>query len=472
MPDPTMTGLEILVVDDEAMLRKRLVATLEQGRASVTGAGCLAEARNCLESLSFDFVLLDVNLPDGNGLDLLRKKEISPNTVVVVMTADGGIETAVEAMRLGASDYLVKPFDPAELNLVYTRARKMRTTSRREEFQREQLTEDQLFFGDPSSPVNQALQRILETDHRLQDKLPPVLIEGETGTGKTTLARFLHASGPRARMPFLEINGSALPDNLAESELFGHERGAFTDARSARIGLFEAADGGTLFLDEIASLSPAIQAKLLKVIEDGRVRRLGGNREVQVDVRLIAASNRPLREAVAAGEFREDLFHRLDLICLRLPPLRERRDEIPQLARFLLKGLGRKYRRPGISITPEGEERIRHYPWPGNIRELAHQIERQIILQPSDSLDFSELPGTASTPGTTGTSDSELQGTSDWLNPGWRFPETGFDLEAAEHRLIRRAIDQAGGNVSRAARILGVSRDTLRYRLNQKNPGN
>lgn len=459
-----LSGLEILIIEDDFMFRRRLAAALEKAGAEVAVAENVREGRNCLESLHFDLALVDVNLPDGTGVDLLKEERFSPNTVVIIMTADGGVETAVQAMRLGASDYLSKPFDPAELPLVYQRARGARISRRREEFQqqKEASTRNSLFFGDSDNALKQQIERILETDRRLDSHLPPVLIEGETGTGKTTIARYLHASGPRAAKPLLELNCSALPESLAESELFGHEQGAFTDARSARIGLFEAADGGTLFLDEIASLSASIQSKLLKVIEDGRVRRVGGNREVSVDARIIAASNRPLREAISEGDFREDLFHRLDLLRLQLPPLRDRAAEIPGLAAFLLRTLTRKYRRPNLNISPEGERRLLAYPWPGNIRELAHEVERQVILEPGDTLHFSTLdagPGAEASAAPAGAA---------WLNPAWSFPESGFSLEEAEQHLIQLALDQSGGNVSQAARLLGISRDTLRYRLSQK----
>jgi len=292
----SLAGLSVLVVDDEAMLRRRLAAHLEALGADVTGVENLAAARNQIAALEFDFVLLDIHLPDGLGLDLLRAGIISPTTGVVVMTAQGGVEGAVEAMRLGALDYLVKPFDPAVLPLVMRRARQARQSSRVAEHAREAGGESLFFFGDSLAPLRKQLEKILAADRRLQTRLPPVLITGETGTGKSSLARWLHRNGPRATHPIIEVNCSALPESLAESELFGHERGAFTDARTARQGLFEAAHGGTLFLDELPSLSPALQAKVLMAIEDRKIRRLGGNRQIEVDVRVIAATSRDLHE--------------------------------------------------------------------------------------------------------------------------------------------------------------------------------
>ncbi|HVY71760.1 MAG TPA: sigma 54-interacting transcriptional regulator, partial [Verrucomicrobiae bacterium] len=287
-----LTGLSILIVEDELLLRKQLAATLERLGTDVTQAASLDQARKFLERLSADFVLLDVNLPDGSGLDLLKEKAISASTSVIVMTAHGGVAGAVEAIKLGAVDYLVKPFDPGELPLVIQRARRAAKSARLDEHRRTQDGHKEFFFGSSLAALQAQLQKILAADRRMQTELPPVLIHGETGTGKTTIARWLHQQGPRAGQALVEVNCSALPEQLAESELFGHERGAFTDARMARLGLFEAADGGTLFLDELPSLSSALQAKVLTAIEDRKIRRLGSNKEIPVDVRIVAATNR------------------------------------------------------------------------------------------------------------------------------------------------------------------------------------
>ncbi len=455
----TLAGLSVLVVDDEAMLRRRLAAHLDALGADVTGVETLAAARNQLADLEFDFVLLDIHLPDGVGLDLLRTRAIPTTTGVVVMTAQGGVEGAVEAMRLGALDYLVKPFDPAVLPIVMRRARQARQSSRVAEHARTTGDEAFFFFGDSLAPLRAELEKILAADRRLQTRLPPVLITGETGTGKSSLARWLHRNGPRAAQPIIEVNCSALPESLAESELFGHERGAFTDARTARQGLFEAAHGGTLFLDELPSLSSALQAKVLMAIEDRKIRRLGGNRQIEVDVRVIAATSCDLREAVEVGEFREDLLHRLDLYRANLPPLRERGGDILKLAEQLLAQLCRQHRLPRRQITEEGRRRVLAYRWPGNVRELAHELERGLVFEESAALDFAHLPG--------GTSPTPAAQTTvgDWLNPGFSFPEQGFVLDDAMNRLMQLALKQAGGNASHAARLLGVTRDFIRYRL-------
>ena len=290
------------------------------------------------------------------------------------------------------------------------------------------------------------LERIAQTD-------ATVLLEGETGTGKDVLARAIWTESAHAQGPFVVVDCGAVTYSLLESELFGHERGAFTDARQARIGLFEAADGGTLFLDDIGLLSPATQAKVLAAVEDGTIRRLGGTREIAVDTRLIAASNRPLADLVRQGAFREDLYHRLDLLRLALPPLRERGTDIVALARHMLEQIAARHRRAGLTITPGGEARLLAQPWRGNVRELAHEIERAVIFSGSAALDFAHLDGPAVPPA------------GGWRNPAWSLPATGFSLDTLENELIAEALRETGDNVSAAARRLGVTREFIRYRL-------
>jgi len=467
-----LKGSSVLVLEDEVFLRRDVAGFLEDRGAEVYEAKNLAEARNCLREVAFDFVLMDINLPDGNSLDLLREGAVSGNSIVVVMTAEGGVETAVDAMRLGAADYLSKPFETGELPIVFERARQGRSLSRIREHELEAAGgggDAGFFFSEGLTALRAQLDRILDADARMRGAPPAILIEGETGTGKSSIARWIHQNGPRAAAPLIEVNCSTLPDQLAESELFGHEKGAFTDARSSRIGLFEAARGGTLFLDEVASLSPAVQTKLLTAIENRVIRRLGGNRPIAVDVRLIAASLRPVDDLVAEGLFREDLFHRLNLLRLRLPPLRERPGDIPALAERLLKPLKSRYRRPAVTISAAGMQRLCACAWPGNVRELAHELERALIFAESDTLDFAHLGGGASA---ASAADATASATG-LLNPFWQLPaeDAGFDFEKALQELtgavIQRALDACDGNVSAAARLLGVSRDFVRYRLKQ-----
>jgi DNA-binding NtrC family response regulator len=454
-----LTGASLLLLEDEPLLRRRIASHLEKLGAEVTTATNLAEAREALRNVSFDFALLDVNLPDGRSLTLLEEKAVPASVVAVVMTAEGGVAGAVEAMRRGAADYLVKPFDLEELGVRLARARRDRSSKRNEQHKREQQTQadDLFFFGSALADVEKQLEKIIAADRRVQGALPPVLIEGETGTGKTTLARWLHQRGPRADGPLVELNCSALPETLAESELFGHERGAFTDAKEARIGLLEAAEGGTLFLDELPSLSSGVQAKLLKAIEDRAIRRVGGNRTLTIDARIIAATNADLRTLVREGKFREDLLQRLDLFRIRIPPLRERGDDIVPLAERLAARIAKNYGRTPRPIPSVGQERLRAHPWPGNVRELAHEIERSLVFD-DDELTFSSLAGAH------GAAHGEIAAAT-WVSPAFKLPESGFSLEAAIDELVRKALAQTDGNVSAAARLLGVTRDYIRYRL-------
>ena len=460
-----LSGREILIVEDEVLLRKRLAAHLESQGASCTAVGTVQEGRNALENLPLDYALCDVNLPDGQGLDLIEVAQEQGDIPVVIMTADGGWQLAVDAMKRGAADYLAKPFDPHEVPLVLARAESGRRQTRLKRHRNEptvSVSDDQgLFFGDALQGFREQLQKVIEADRRLKDKLPPVLIEGETGTGKTSVARWLHVNGSRSDKELVVVNCAALPEQLAESELFGHEKGAFTDAKQARIGLFEAADGGTLFLDEIASLSEALQAKVLTAIEEGCIRKVGSAKTIAINVRLIAASNRSLKALSAQGAFREDLYHRLNLLSFEIPPLRERGEDLLRISDHLLEKLSRKYGYTEAGFSKRCRQSIVAYDWPGNVRELEHEIERALVLGVPEALEFASLSGGLSESG-------EEPDPNDWLKLGWEFPEEGFSLEDSIDRLIDKAIDQCGGNVSKAARMLGVARDYIRYRKGKK----
>jgi DNA-binding NtrC family response regulator len=450
-------GCEVLLLEDDSVLRRRLSAHLRALGAEVTEVTTIGKARAALSGLHFDFALVDLHLPDGEALELLREGAFSENTGVVVMTAFGGIKDAVEAMRQGAGDYLSKPFEPDELPIAFMRCREKRGIARRDEFRAGENSSSEgveLFFGESLGATRGQLDMILASERRLERNLPPILIEGETGTGKSLLAGWMHRQGPRGSRPFIKVNCAALPETLAESELFGHERGAFTDARTARIGLFEAADGGSLLLDDIGTLSATSQAKVLAVVEDHAIRRLGATKEIGVDVRLIAASNEPLADLVKGGTFREDLYHRLHLLHLTLPPLRERGMDVVALAKHLLERIARRHRMKDMAFSSAGESRLLAYGWPGNARELAHVIERELIFSRGRMLDFESLGATPP------------HAVTGWRNPIWRVPDEGFTIDSVITDLINEVLRETDHNISATARRLGVTREFLRYRLN------
>lgn len=455
---------EILLLEDDLFLAKRIASFLEKNGSEVTHCKSLLEARNALTSLNYEAALLDLNLPDGESLELFREEIIPDNTSTVLMTGEGGIRSAVKAIQLGAADYLAKPFDLEELPLIFAHAdnRKKSTRLRQHAQEKVKRKTDNLFFNGSFKADLENLEKILSADYRLKTHLPPLLIDGPTGSGKSTYARWIHANGPRSENSFVEVNCSAIPDSLVESELFGHEKGAFTDAQNARIGLFEAADQGTLFLDEIASLSLPAQAKVLLAIENGIIRRLGGTKEIKVDVRIIVAANQDLREMIEEGQFREDLFHRLDLLRIKIPPLNSRGKDILLLARHFLNTLCQKYKLPVPSLSKKSEDLLLAHSWTGNTRELIHELERTLVMsEKGKSLDI--LPTRVSS-----VVHQSEQNHKDWLNPSFSFPKDGFDLEKEVVRLIQLGIQQSNGNISEAARLLGVPRDYIRYRLQKK----
>ena len=459
-PNSSLKGKEILLLEDDTFLLKRLIAQLESADAEVTSCTSIKEAEVALQSLSFDFALMDLNLPDGESLQLLRNEKIPSNTLTILMTAEGGIKSAVEAMRLGAADYLSKPFDTEEISILLLKAEQQRKNQRLIQHsleKRRQKTANLYFEGSFAQDLAQ-LKKITEVDQRLSSDLPPILIDGPTGSGKSTYAKWIHDHGPRRDAPFVAINCSAIPNNLIDSELFGHEKGAFTDAKNSRIGLFEAADKGTLFLDEIASLSLEAQAKLLLAIENQIIRRVGGTKEIKIDVRIIGAANQDLREMIKEGSFREDLFHRLDLLRIKIPALASRGKDIAGLARHLLISLTSKYDIPTPVISNESQKSLLSNSWTGNTRELIHELERSLILtEPGKPLQIK-----------INQFQQNSSNKDDWLNENFCFPKNGFDLENEIIRLIELAISQTDGNISEAARTLGVPRDYIRYRLQKK----
>ena len=452
----------LLIVDDEALLARSLAKLFSRLGFETQHAGTIADAKRMVEAASADIVLLDLRLPDGSGLDLLGALlSKDADLPVIMMTAYGSVSDAVHAMQRGARDYVQKPFDLNEIQLKVEHA--LRGTRERREisYYRERGAAAGAILGEsPSAERLRALvTRIGHMTSGAGAPAPTVLLLGETGSGKGHVARALHASGGRHDGPFIEVNCTALPENLIEAELFGYEKGAFTDAKTARAGLFETAEGGTLFLDEIGHISPALQAKFLKVIEEKVVRRVGANAARRVDVQIVAATNRDLEAAVRLNEFREDLYQRLSVAVIRIPPLREREGDAARLGRALLEDTCRRYGAVPRVLSAEAEAALAQYPWPGNVRELANTMERVVLFSDSDPVRIDDLglPTTSTAGGTvavTPSGDIRID-----------FPDNGLSLEAVERALIVRALDKASGNQSAAARLLGISRDTMRYRL-------
>jgi DNA-binding NtrC family response regulator len=449
-----VTGLEVLLVEDEPVLAKNLRRSLERAghvvEAVESGEAALEHARVARP----DVVLLDNRLPGMSGIETLRAlREHDPSIVVILMTAFATLEDAINAMRLGAADFVRKPVGLADLELAIQRAVKNERLQQELHYYRGQ--HDGRGQGDliGSSEAMSQLQRTLARLASIAPgRGPTILITGETGTGKGLIARLLHRTSARASGPFIDVNCTAIPESLLEAELFGYEKGAFTDARSAKPGLIEAAEGGTLFLDEIGHVSGAVQAKLLKVIEERTVRRLGSVRDRVTDVWVIAATNRNLEQSVRSGEFREDLYHRLRVLEIAVPPLRERGDDVVELATHFLRAHATRYGMPVPRLSDAAIETLRRYRWPGNVRELANVLERALIMGEESVLEPGDLAIAATTEGGAG----EFRVV---------FPPGGIVWADLEKSLIEQALAQSGGNQVRAAKLLGLSRDALRYRM-------
>ncbi len=448
----------ILVVDDERTLARAVKAFLQESGYEAEVAGDAEQALGMLETLRPDVVFSDVRLPGMDGIELLRRiREFDPAIPVVIMTAYGTIEGAVQAVKLGAFDYLKKPVDLEELKLLADRARETSQLKQELSYYRRRAARE-IPFGDVIGN-SAAIQGVLEQARQIAalDETPPVLISGETGTGKGLVARTIHASSPRAARPFIEVNCTALPATLMEAELFGHERGAFTDAKESKLGLFEAAEGGFLFLDEVGDVELSLQGKLLKAVEDRTVRRVGGVRDRRIDVRILAATNRDLEREAERERFRRDLYFRLAVILLRLPPLRERGEDILSLADHFLARFSVKYGKSVARIEGAARDLLLAYPWPGNVRELSHVIERAVLWSRGPSLDVEHLSLSTPMP------EADLDVPPPAAGPA--LPPRGTDLEQWERSIIEQALREADGNQTRAAQRLGISRDTLRYRL-------
>jgi DNA-binding NtrC family response regulator len=441
-----MSRARILVVDDERSIREFLTILLEQEGYETATADSVAAGIEQLGSGPFDLVMCDLKLPDGSGLEVLhesRRRQLP--TKFIIITAHTTPHHAVESLRAGAAEYLSKPFNVEDLKLILTKllARKPRQSADEEPVLPE-------FVG-----VSPPMQRILALVPRVAATPSTVLITGESGTGKELLARAIHASSPKASGPFLTVNCGALPEGLLESELFGHARGSFTGAVRDHVGLFTQANGGTVFLDEVGELTLAMQVKLLRVLQEHRVRPVGGTREHEVDVRVLAATNRDLQADVESGRFREDLFYRLNVLHLHLPPLRRRGDDIPNLARHFVIRTCERFGLPAKRLTDDAIRVLQAYEWPGNVRELENIVERTVALEPSELITSGSLP-------------EHLRGfPGDAPVDQIALPEAGIDLEEfindLRRSLMRQALERSGGQQKRASELLRLSYRAFRY---------
>ncbi|HZU98248.1 MAG TPA: sigma-54 dependent transcriptional regulator [Planctomycetota bacterium] len=481
----------ILVVEDEIVLNRSLVQRLVREGYAAEGARSAAEARKALESEGWDLVLLDMRLPDSHGLGLLREiREKNPDQLMMMMTAYSSIEDAVEAIKLGAADYVKKPFEAEELLLRIRRA--FETTALRHEVKvaRERSRERSAL----ASVVGETprMRELHEMVRRVAaSEASTVLITGESGSGKDLIAKAIHYESRRSDKPFMTITCTAIAEQLLESELFGHEKGAFTNAVVQKKGLLELADGGTVFLDEIGDLSLSLQAKLLRFLQEKTFKRVGGTRDIKVDVRIIAATHQPLPTRVDEGKFRQDLYYRLKVVDVLVPCLRERAADIPLLARFFVADLNKELRRNVEQIAPDAVAKMSRYPWPGNVRELKNAIERSMILGSGNTIRAEDLPievrkieltpeelaalpptpPPAPEPKPVAAAAAAAPATPHAGAPAalarnvYELPHDGVDLDRLEKELIVQAMAQAKGNKTRAGRLLGLNRDQVRYRL-------
>lgn len=455
----------ILVVDDDAQIRKTLENVLRSWGYRCIEAGTIAQAQEQFSEELPGVILLDIDLPDGSGLDLLPSiKERSPDTIVVMITGDVNVDNTIEALRGGAHDFIGKPISLQELKITIRNGietRKLRKVVHEVRRARSRKFSFEQIIGE-SAGMKYAVEmarKVAESD------VTAVLLQGETGTGKDLFARAIHYASNRADQPYLAINCAALPANLIESELFGYEKGAFTDAKKRKEGLFEQANGGTVFLDEVGEIDVTLQAKLLRVLEDSAFRRVGGLKDLPLDVRVIAASNRDLRQESAEGRFRLDLYYRLSVIQIDIPPLRDRGDDILLLAKHYVNQVNETWRktRPLKELTPEAASLFLRHEWLGNVRELKNVIERASILEDGEYVTQKHLPFHSAG----GTSVSPTDGSRLFVLP----PE-GIPLHEVEMQLVLQALERTDGNLTRAAKLLDISRDQLRYRLKKKKKTN
>jgi DNA-binding NtrC family response regulator len=440
----------VIVVDDEQSMREMLGIMLRKEGFEVAEVDRKARFAEVLAQAPAHVIITDVKLPDGDGIEILRQvKATSPETIVIVMTAYGSAQSAETALKLGAHDYLIKPFDIEVLKIKI-----------RNELEKQRLREENLLLKaefrsqhglENIIGVSPAMAAVFDRVRSVAQTGSTILITGESGTGKELVAKAIHALSPRKEAPFVSINCGALPETLLESELFGHMKGAFTDAHQNKKGLFEAAHRGTLFLDEVGATPAAMQVKLLRALQDKKIRRVGGTEESEVDVRVISATNQPLETLVRERAFREDLFYRLNVIPVHLPALRERREDIPLLAQHFLERFSREMKKKVARISSEVMQRLVRYPWPGNVRELENVIERAVALETTETILIERLPEPVHAGDPPGPSQ---------LTEGFKLDE---HVRSVELGLVRRALDQAAGDRAAASRLLGITTRSLRY---------
>ncbi|BCA80650.1 sigma-54 dependent transcriptional regulator [Desulfuromonas sp. AOP6] len=449
-----MRKYKILVVDDEHLIRWSLEQNLRKQGYDVGTAASGEEAIKAVQEDAPDLILLDIQLPGINGLDVLQKvKDIDDEIIVIMVTALGVLETAVQAMRMGAFDYVNKPFNLDELAIVINKA--LETGDLKKEVANLRTVHSHKFGINQIIGNSRHMKNVLAMVEKIaRSDASTVLIQGESGTGKELIAKAIHYESARAEKPFMAINCAAVPETLLESELMGHEKGAFTDAKMLKKGLFELADGGTIFLDEIGDMEPGMQAKLLRVLEERSFRRVGGTKDIRVDVRIISATNKDLLKGIEDGSFRNDLYYRIQVIPIYLPALRERKDDILPLTEHFVSHFNREFGKSVKGISKMAEKFLLEYGWPGNIRELKNVLERAIILENDETLLLEHLPQEIVAKATTGSGPLSF-----------RIPPEGVDIEEVERELIRQALEVSEGNQSKAAKLLHLGIDAFRYRM-------
>ena len=454
---------KILVIDDEKFITWSLKQGLEKEGYDVTTSGSGEEGLEIFKSETPDITLLDVHLSGMDGIKTLELiKELDKDALVIMITAHGGVEGAVKAIKLGAYDYIEKPFDLDRIKILIKKA--LETVTLKKEVRQLRGEQQEKYSFEKIAGYSESMQKMIALARKIAGSdATTVLIQGESGVGKDLMAKTIHYNSARTDKPFIEVTCTALPETLVESELFGYEKGAFTDAKVAKKGLFELAEGGTIYLDEIGDMKPSTQAKILRVVEEHTFKRIGGLKDIKVDLRIIAATNKDLGKAVKEGNFREDLYYRLKVIPIYVPPLKERKEDIIPLIMHFAAVFGKEIKKEVKGITPEVEELLMNYPWPGNIRELKNIVERLCILGsgnvidlqylPAEIADYSHKPITKEEEGKTG---EEVQ---------LALPKGGISLEDLEKDFIRQALQMANGNQTKAAKLLRLTRDALRYRM-------